>query len=526
MKSFAILRTNVGLTTNMKIMVDSNYELSLDSIDSNSNLSSTRFKKVKFTKKNYYDELFSYFFKDFPSEMAYEIKYEDDNSTMIDTYDLQYDELYQYGARNIIDNKNYIEEYEYFAPLYINPTSLPKKFIIFRADGPGIDLLNKNNFKENTVSKFKTVKLFDLEKTSALGEWLEINFKNNSFFPDTPLEIDFRQLEFCRWNGIDYEKGGYITKSLYVDDILDEEKEIFELEKFIFDCWKNNKVIFPNIINFSFLFDDTPSTPDTVKKWSLNRYYGFYLDEMELVKTISPYITPFLKNDVVIQTGNILYSSSQEDPFIEGFATNRPFYIEYNGEYYQVERFAESTGVTLQQTQNNGFTSEEFAENYQTKYKILSDLDLTGKESEINKNYGIIDTDGSLIDYDSNDIIIEDFESSDVWIIEVNGIYHNLIKNSGLIKVNTDYSFIFTENYYKYKVSGNEYTVSFVVDFDNRPKKFSIYKLKFTDIKDFDDRIIDTEYSKFEYEKEMRLLLQMKQKCILRIIQQIQIQKN
>ena len=502
MKSFAILRTNVGLTTNMKIMVDSNYELSLDSIDSNSNLSSTRFKKVKFTKKNYYDELFSYFFKDFPSEMAYEIKYEDDNSTMIDTYDLQYDELYQYGARNIIDNKNYVEEYEYFAPLYINPTSLPKKFIIFRADGPGIDLLNKNNFKENTVSKFKTVKLFDLEKTSALGEWLEKNFKNNSFFPDTPLEIDFRQLEFCRWNGIDYEKGGYITKSLYVDDILDEEKEIFELEKFVFDCWKNNKVIFPNIINFSFLFDDTPSTPDTVKKWSLNRYYGFYLDEMELVKTISPYITPFLKNDVVIQTGNILYSPSQEDPFIEGFATNRPFYIEYNGEYYQVERFAESTGVTLQQTQNNGFTSEEFAENYQTKYKILSDLDLAGKESEINKNYGIIDTDGSLIDYDSNDIIIEDFESSDVWIIEVNGIYHNLIKNSGLIKVNTDYSFIFTENYYKYKVSGNEYTVSFVVDFDNRPKKFSIYKLNFTDIKDFDDRIIDTEYSKFEYEKE------------------------
>ena len=33
MKSFALLRTNVGLTTNMKIMVDSNYGLSLNSID-------------------------------------------------------------------------------------------------------------------------------------------------------------------------------------------------------------------------------------------------------------------------------------------------------------------------------------------------------------------------------------------------------------------------------------------------------------------------------------------------------------
>ena len=132
MKSFGILRTNVGLTTNLKIMVDSNYELSMDSIDSNANLSATRFKKVKFNKKNYYDELFSYFFKDFPSELAYEIKYDDDNSTMIDSYEIQYDEIYQYGARNIINNKNYIEEYEYFAPLYINPNSLPKKFIIFR----------------------------------------------------------------------------------------------------------------------------------------------------------------------------------------------------------------------------------------------------------------------------------------------------------------------------------------------------------------------------------------------------------
>jgi hypothetical protein len=34
--------------------------------------------------------------------------------------------------------------------------------------------------------------------------------------------------------------------------------------------------------------------------------------------------------------------------------------------------------------------------------------------------------------------------------------------------------------------------VSFVVDKDNAPKKFNIYKLKFTDIKVFDDKIIDT----------------------------------
>jgi hypothetical protein len=75
---------------------------------------------------------------------------------------------------------------------------------------------------------------------------------------------------------------------------------IFEFERFIFDSYKNNKVVFPNILNLTFLFDDSPSTPDNVRKWSLNRYYGFYLDDMELVKTMSPYITPILKEDFVI----------------------------------------------------------------------------------------------------------------------------------------------------------------------------------------------------------------------------------
>ena len=505
MKSFAILRTNVGLTTNMKIMIESNYDLSLDSIDSNQNLADTRFKKVKFTKRNYFDELVSYFYKDFPSEKAFEIKYDDDNSSMIDTYDKQYDELYQYGARNIIDNKNYLEEYEYFAPLYINPSSLPKKFIVFRVDGSGIELLTKSNFKQYVVNKLKTVKVFDLEKTSALGEWLETNFKNNKSFPQSPVEIDFRNLEFCRWNGIDYERGGYISRSLFIDDILDEEKEIFGLEKFVFDAYKDNKVVFPNIINFSFLFDDSPSTPDTTKKWSLNRYLGFYVEEMELVQTISPYITPFLRDDVVVLSNNILYSATNEDPFIEGFSGNRPFYVEYNGEYYQVEKFAVDSGISLQQNSSNGFVSEELTQTYQISYRIICDVDLTGKELELNKNYGIIDTDGSLIDYDSNDLVITDFDSADVWMIEVDGIYHNLIKDGTTIKLNTDYSFTFTENYYKYKVAGNEYQISFVVDDNNPPKKFKIYKLKFSDIKDFDDRIIDTEYSKFEYEKESEL---------------------
>jgi hypothetical protein len=75
MKSFAILRTNVGLTTNIKVMVESDYSLSLDSIESTPELSVTHLKKMNFNKKNYFDELVPYFFRDFPSETAFAIMY-------------------------------------------------------------------------------------------------------------------------------------------------------------------------------------------------------------------------------------------------------------------------------------------------------------------------------------------------------------------------------------------------------------------------------------------------------------------
>ena len=160
MNSFAILRTNVGLTTNIKIMIDSNYNLSLDSIESTDLLQDDKYKKVTFNKNNFWDELIPYFYKNTPLDAAFAIKFDNDIDTMSNDFQNQYDEIYQYGARNIINNKSYLEEYEYFAPLYISKDKLPQKFIIFRVDGPGINLLTKENFTTDISQKFKCVKIF------------------------------------------------------------------------------------------------------------------------------------------------------------------------------------------------------------------------------------------------------------------------------------------------------------------------------------------------------------------------------
>jgi hypothetical protein len=104
-------------------MVDSNYKLSLDSINSDVNLSFDKYKNIPFTKKKYYDELII-FFDGLPADIAYKIKYDNDVETMSSDFSNQY-ELYQFGARNIINNK-ITKKNEYFAPLYIDKNKLPK----------------------------------------------------------------------------------------------------------------------------------------------------------------------------------------------------------------------------------------------------------------------------------------------------------------------------------------------------------------------------------------------------------------
>lgn len=550
MKSFGLLRTNVGLTTNIKIMIDSIYSLTLDSIESTDELSVDKFKKVKFTKNNFFDELISYFYKGLPASLAYKIKYEDDVDKMSSDFSKQYDEIYQYGARNISNNKNYKEEFEYFAPLYIDKNNLPKNFMIFRVDGAGVELMTKENFVNDVVNNFKLVKNFDLSRNTSLGEWMYNNFTNNKSFPIAPLDMDFRELEFCKWNGIDFVSGGYTSKSFFIDDYLEEEKEIYEFEKFVFDSYEKNNIVFPNILNFSFLFDDEPSTPEVKRKWSINRYFGFYIDKMERVKTISPFKPVRLRRSATITKGNYITIPSGGDPFIPGFSEKTPTYIEYNGEYYKVERTTEVfknqiskvkidnrnidkvldkkvvknnlvnnkpvDNKTLAKIKDqrvieklppfqnpNTFVPKKFEEKYinieRYRYKIISDIDLSGKEDYVNQNFGQIDDENVLIDIDGYMEVWEDFDKYSVWLIEIDGVLHNLINDEGQLKLVTDYSFTFSENDYTYKVAGKETKVNLKVDVENEPKKFPIYRICFSDIKDFDTRIVDTEPSKFEY---------------------------
>jgi hypothetical protein len=512
MKSFGILRTNTGLTSNIKVVIGSNYNFYLESIDSSPELSSSKLKKVQFNKDNFYDELIPLFYKDFPVDIAFSTKYDEDNYNMSNDFSNQYDDFYSTGAKNIINNKDYSEEYEYFAPLYLFKHHIPKYFIIFRVDGPGIINLSKDNFRSEFLSKMKVLKIFDLTRNSQLGEWIDKNFRNNINFPKAPLEVDFRGLEFTKWYGIDYDSGGYTNKPFFLDENLENENTLFDFERFFLDGYRTSKIIFPNILNFSFLFDDTPATPTSIRKWSLNRYSGFYIEDLEVIETVTPYNMPKLQGDVVISIGNFIQSLNFGDPFVEGFKEENSW-IEYLGEFYRVIKVEETGNKSVNIISKDTFKKvniEEVTNPIVTRYKIISELNLTGKESLLNKSTYFINSLNQIVDVNNNPLIINDIEFADINLIEINGVYHNIFTQNGFITLNTDFGFKFNENnLFSYFINsgedGNEFTWDLRITDSNLPRNFKIYKVKFSDIKDFDTQIIDSEFSKFEYEFRNKL---------------------
>lgn len=483
MRSFGLLHTNVALTTNIQIMVSPDYHLYMESIDSNGEMSSDRFKKVEFKKDANFDKLIPRFYRDLSPKYAFEVKYDEDNDEMFDDYSKQFDDTYQMGCSNFT-NINYNEEFSCFAPLHFEKNDFPEGFFVFRCDGPGLIDITKDNFRENILNNLKCVQYFNMTEESPLGEWIENSFKNERDFPEFKFNFDVRDDEFSEWSGIDYESGGYTTKSLFMKDLLETENTFFDLEKTITSGYQENKIVYPNIINFNFLFDDLPATKNNLRKWSINRYYGFYINKLENIKNITPYSPPIIHSGFEIED-NII-KSTHKDPFVRGYKKDKTF-IEYNGEFYQVK------------INNSG------------EYKIISPFDLTGKENLINKEIIDINENNEILynpKFNTIDFNINEFEDADIWVININDKYHRIIKNeNNKYTILTDYGFFINNNKLEYWINETDDSFRTIIDLnkinsDNPPMTFSIYRLDLTDIKDFDNNLIETGFNRYEYEKK------------------------
>jgi len=134
--SFGLVRTNPKISGNVKITVDSEGLIWLNTIDATKELSASEFKKFRIgTTSSSYEADLKKFIGKLPPAIVFAAKEnKPDPKNTSTSFQDQYDFFYNMGAQNLI-SKFYDEDYSYFAPLWLRD-DLPEYFVIMRVDEP------------------------------------------------------------------------------------------------------------------------------------------------------------------------------------------------------------------------------------------------------------------------------------------------------------------------------------------------------------------------------------------------------
>jgi len=287
--SYSVVRTNPKLTGNVKVVSDGT-DIYLESFSANTRLSSQRYKAFKVDGSNTYDQDVFRFFNSgkFPKEAAYQVFQEFEDTSVLSSYSNQYEMFYAAGTRSVA-SESYSQSLGTLAPLWLNE-QIPNYFVIFRLDNPAavnnINAATENagsvnaqtsaNFSKQVLENCTAIKTFDLSEGTTLGSYIR-NYRNQEEFPEVPLTISWRKDEPILWNGINYNKGGFTSSGSYAyGDLITKDATIIENEYFFTQGFQNNGVLLANLLNLEFLFDDV-----NAPEYSINRYFGMYVNEIE-----------------------------------------------------------------------------------------------------------------------------------------------------------------------------------------------------------------------------------------------------
>ena len=304
--SYGLLKTNPKISGNVKITLDSNGELWLNSIDANNELADSSYKKFPISSLSTYSRDLYKFFKNgqTPPSVIFDL-YQVDNQYQNTkrTLSEQYDNFYNYGVEQL-KNRYYDENFSFFAPIWLRKT-VPDFFVIFRLDHPvATDSYVPGETNEEFFNSFfqdaRIVKTFDMREKSKLGSYLR-KIVNDPRFKERPLDVSFEADTPTVWNGACYSDGTMSGKGEFLSDYWKLDHPITDLEEYITGGFQRHGIISTNLINLEFLFDDEEATP-----YSINRYFGLYVTENQLANfQIDPVAlaqiegqTPLPKKDV------------------------------------------------------------------------------------------------------------------------------------------------------------------------------------------------------------------------------------
>lgn len=338
-----LLRTNPKLSGNIKIVTSSDGSIYLESINASKDLASVKYKKSPINPNgNYASDVANFFKKNgTTSDLIYLTKRVNSDLTVLDAYDKQIEEEYQYGTTYNY-SKNYTESYRMFAPIWVD-SNVPSNFVIFRVKNPsGVDAGGVTNDSPARIQEIlknaEIIKTFDLSKNSNLGKYIRSHVQQESF-PKSPLTVSFGKNETTNFNGIDISSGELTSKGEYIyKDFVETDKPLIEANDFITDGFKRNGILCANLLNLEFLFDD-----DTTGDYTINRYFGLYVDAIDSglgeINSISNNIIKFAEvssfvNPAKPETAIPSYKQMTTSPTLGYVQINDVYYKISNGGLY------------------------------------------------------------------------------------------------------------------------------------------------------------------------------------------------
>ena len=277
-KSFALLRTNPKLTSNVKLITDEEGDIYLSSIKANRTLSQSEYQKYPISSSGAYCRDVAQFYGRLSKDERYQIGREFTDLGISSDYSTQYENLYNYGA-SFNYTKAYDEQYRIFAPIWLEE-SVPEKFIIYRVkDVDFKEQIFEGTYSQNSriqemLSNATLIKSYDMTNNSKLGRYLNSHIAD-PLIPTSHIDFNFELDDPTSFNGIDVMLGGFVEKSDYIDDdyIKEDLPEILA-NNTLTTSFERNGIVSHNIINLEFLFDD-----EEADDYNIYRYFGIFVDE-------------------------------------------------------------------------------------------------------------------------------------------------------------------------------------------------------------------------------------------------------
>ena len=277
-KSFALLRTNPKLTSNVKLITDEEGDIYLSSIKANRTLSQYEYQKYPISSSGEYCRDVAQFYGKLSKDERYQVGREFTDLGVSSDYSRQYENLYNYGA-SFNYTKAYDEQYRIFAPIWLEE-SVPERFIIYRIKD--VDFKEKsleadpsqNSRIQEMLSNATLIKSYDMTNNSKLGRYLN-NHVSSPLIPKSHIDFNFELDDPTSFNGIDVMIGGFVEKSDYIDDdyVKEDLPEILA-NNTLTTSFERNGIVSHNIINLEFLFDDNEADD-----YNVYRYFGIFVDE-------------------------------------------------------------------------------------------------------------------------------------------------------------------------------------------------------------------------------------------------------